>query len=271
MAARTRPGRQGNTGCFRRTPERGTFPRELADLADRRARFVDALSLPGDVQVGDDVLLFESGAGRGHPRHRGDRRTAVAQTAAGVARRGTGSRRLRSRFGWCKCCSRRSHGARLLDHPVLSGLSVLRFANATNFRVTDEQWEAVLELLAGDQREPLQVCRRLRRRRVGGELCVLAATMDAGGGGPRNRTTTRSRRAIGSCSASDSQVAAPASSLTSSRSMRSSGWSWASSRRQWLRSHDPYWPDEDGDRSYPYRLTFDVIEELSEREDRRTR
>lgn len=35
----------------------------------------------------------------------------------------------------------------LVDHPVLSQLAVLKFANATNFRVTAEEWTAIQELL----------------------------------------------------------------------------------------------------------------------------
>jgi hypothetical protein len=37
--------------------------------------------------------------------------------------------------------------ALLQDHPVLRGLEVFRFANATNFKVTEEQWNALLELM----------------------------------------------------------------------------------------------------------------------------
>ena len=37
-------------------------------------------------------------------------------------------------------------------HPILKDLSILRFANATNFRITREQWDAIMELISLDSR-----------------------------------------------------------------------------------------------------------------------
>jgi 5-methylcytosine-specific restriction protein B len=43
---------------------------------------------------------------------------------------------------------------RCLEHPVLRGLEVLRFPQATNYRMTREQWDAVMELLSTDTPVP---------------------------------------------------------------------------------------------------------------------
>jgi 5-methylcytosine-specific restriction protein B len=42
----------------------------------------------------------------------------------------------------------------LLEHPVLKDLGVIRFANATNFVVTPEQWEALMELIEAPSPRP---------------------------------------------------------------------------------------------------------------------
>lgn len=50
----------------------------------------------------------------------------------------------------------------LLDHPVLRTLSVIRFANATNFRVTEEEWQAIADLAL--TRVPKETIEGLGRR-----------------------------------------------------------------------------------------------------------
>ncbi len=51
-------------------------------------------------------------------------------------------------------------------HPILKDLSILRFANATNFRITREQWDAIMELISLDSRRSPRTRRSIDPNRL---------------------------------------------------------------------------------------------------------
>jgi MoxR-like ATPase len=107
----------------------------------------------GEIQPGDDVLLWEAGSaagiyavgqitGEAEERPRAEWRTGDKETEWVIPYRLTRILELPLLRD------------DLRTHPVLRDLAILKFHSATNFPVTEEQWEAVMQLLSAVQPEP---------------------------------------------------------------------------------------------------------------------
>lgn len=147
----------------------------------------------------------------------------------------------------------------LKSHPVLKDLAVLRFANATNFKVTNEEWDALMELIETPSASSRCVVVYVGKS---SEPNFAFSSPDGRWGWKTwhpdySRITPGDRILFGLGFTGGSPRMNP-DDFQSHRFARIVEGRVTSAVTE---ERDPYWPDESGDLSYPYRIEFERVSE----------
>jgi len=105
-----------------------------------------------EIRAGDSLVLWQSGADGG-AYALAEVISEPFQRPAGAWRQERGdtqSEEWAARFRLTQRLNPPIHRGQLTRHPVLVGLDVIRLPRGTNYRVTEEQWAALSELIGGE-------------------------------------------------------------------------------------------------------------------------